>query len=322
MNQNLKQQLKATASFAIVVGISALLLWAMNSIATAVRDSRADDELVDRYEGLLDSDMFRELEITEAGPDFDAVAAAYEGRTNGHSDGFIIELSVDGYNGKIPLSVSVSADAKRVIRVRVGENSETENLGGKVADSAFISQFTGASAPFVLGSAKLKDGVYHAQEDDFGSDGWQESVTLTVIDGRIGKAYWDAVPADGGKSKREASMEGEYIMTETGLLWHEQAQLLEARLVELQNPSRFVMSEDGKTDAITGVSISVSSFVALAQECYEQAGGGTEGTGIDAVSQATVSSQAVVDGVNLAVRFSREYLLGELGGMAVDGADE
>ena len=78
---------------------------------------------------------------------------------------------------------------------------------------------------------------------------------------------------------------------------------------------------EGKTDAVTGVSISVNGFIDLATQCLEQASGieaaepeateapaeeapaSGEGTQIDAVSGATKSSTAAVNGINDAYNF-------------------
>ena len=78
----------------------------------------------------------------------------------------------------------------------------------------------------------------------------------------------------------------------------------------------------GKTDVVSGVSISIGGFVDLARQCLEQAAGiepetqapaddaavaETEGTSgasqIDAISGATISSTAAVKGINDAYEF-------------------
>ncbi|MGI5895263.1 MAG: FMN-binding protein, partial [Candidatus Merdivicinus sp.] len=81
-----------------------------------------------------------------------------------------------------------------------------------------------------------------------------------------------------------------------------------------QSLSVFTMDESGKTDAVSGVSISIAGFVSLAEQCMAQAAGTEipepeepaapqEGTQIDAVSGATFSSTAVVKAVNLAYEY-------------------
>lgn len=46
--------------------------------------------------------------------------------------------------------------------------------------------------------------------------------------------------------------------------WHEQAAKAEAALINAQDPAKIAVEADGKTDAISGVSIHVGSFLQLA----------------------------------------------------------
>lgn len=121
------------------------------------------------------------------------------------------------------------------------------------------------------------------------------------------------------------SENGEYTMTEDGLTWKEQAEALASALIENQSLSFLNTDAEGKTDAVSGVSISVNGFIDLATKCLEEASGiqasqpETEeapeeeaaseetadmaGTEIDAVSGATMSSTAAVTGINEAYDF-------------------
>lgn len=63
-------------------------------------------------------------------------------------------------------------------------------------------------------------------------------------------------------------------------------------------------------DAVSGVSISVGGFADLAQQCIDQAAGveteeeaPKEGTQVDGISGATISSTAAVNGINAAYEF-------------------
>lgn len=111
-------------------------------------------------------------------------------------------------------------------------------------------------------------------------------------------------------------------MTEDGPTWAEQAKALTEALVENQNLTFLTMDEQGKTDAVSGVSISVGGFAALAEQCLNEAAGvETEETAeepaaeenkesaeaetgeVQAVSGATISSTAAVTGINEAYEF-------------------
>ncbi|MOA26115.1 hypothetical protein D3C78_1468850 [compost metagenome] len=53
--------------------------------------------------------------------------------------------------------------------------------------------------------------------------------------------------------------------------WHEQAAKAEAYLIEKQDPAALTFNEEGKTDAISGVSISLQSYYDLAAQALAQA---------------------------------------------------
>ena len=59
------------------------------------------------------------------------------------------------------------------------------------------------------------------------------------------------------------SENGEYTMTEDGLTWKEQAEKLASALIENQSLSFLNTDAEGKTDAVSGVSISVNGFIAV-----------------------------------------------------------
>lgn len=155
----------------------------------------------------------------------------------------------------------------------------------------------------------LADGDYEAKADGPDNNGFTDQVTMTVKDGKITAVNWESVGADGSK-KSVLSENGEYVMTEDGLTWKEQAEALSAALIEKQSLSFLNVNEQGKTDAVSGVSIAVGGFVNLAEQCLNQAAGEeTEtqepqnGTQVDAVAGATISSTAAVEGINAAYEF-------------------
>lgn len=120
-----------------------------------------------------------------------------------------------------------------------------------------------------------KDGTYYAEADDFDAkSGWKETVTVTVINGKITTVSWNGLHKDGGTDKVTRSKDGEYGMKAAGAQaeWHEQAYQAEQYLIEKQDPQAIVYNEeDGKTDAISGVSIHVDGFVELAAKALEGA---------------------------------------------------
>ena len=205
-------------------------------------------------------------------------------------NGYMVTAKVKGYGGDIVMNVSFDAEKKKVTKVEVTEQKEAEGLGAKVADAEFLSQFEGVEAPvFLPGMSlekeekvsdeellkELKDGTYEAKADAPDNNGFTDVVTVTVKDGKIAEVNWEAVGAD-GSTKSVLSENGEYVMTEDGLTWKEQAEALAKAVVENQSLSFLNLDEQGKTDAVSGVSISIGGFTALAEKCLKEAAGITQ----------------------------------------------
>ncbi|AWB46767.1 FMN-binding protein [Paenibacillus sp. CAA11] len=113
-----------------------------------------------------------------------------------------------------------------------------------------------------------KDGTYFAQGEPDAKTGWQSYVVLTVSGGKITDAKWNATNEKIGVDKVTYSKDGKYGMKAGGASseWHEQAEKAEAYLVEKQDPKAVTVNNEGKTDAISGVSIHVGEFFQLAEK--------------------------------------------------------
>ena len=235
--------------------------------------------------------------------------------------GYVVTVKKKGYASDIVMKVSFDKAGETVTAVEVTDQNETEGLGAKIADAEFLSQFEGVKAPVVLPGMKLEsdrlkgavleDGTYEVKGEPM--DGYTDQVSMTVKKKKITEVVWESVGEDGSK-KSVLSETGEYVMTEDGLTWKEQAEAMAAALVENQSLEFVNLNEQGKTDAVSGVSISVGGFVNLAQQCMNQAAGieeaqeqeaeiPAEGTQVDAISGATVSSTAAVTAINDAYAF-------------------
>ncbi|NLN42421.1 MAG: FMN-binding protein [Clostridiales bacterium] len=121
--------------------------------------------------------------------------------------------------------------------------------------------------------AGLKDGTYTAEADEF-HNGWKDNVTIEVKDGKIASVNWNSEAENGGKDKKTASKDGDYGMVENGgasAEWHEQAEKVEAFLVEKQDVDAIQVKDDGTTDAVAGVTIKVNGFVDLVKKALSEA---------------------------------------------------
>lgn len=138
--------------------------------------------------------------------------------------------------------------------------------------SVHVNDFTELAAKALAAgpveAGPYKDGAYHAEAADFDADsGWKETVDVTVAAGKIVAVNFSGVNA-AGEDKKTNSKEGKYGMKAGGASseWHEQAEKAEQYLIEKQDPTAVETTEDGKTDAISGVSIHIGSYLQLAEE--------------------------------------------------------
>ena len=202
---------------------------------------------------------------------------------DGSEAGYIVTVEEDGFGGKIVMEVSVDTTKTRVLSVNVTQQSETENLGAKIVEDAFRAQFADVEAPIYLpsmlaaeeapvvaGFSGLNDGTYYVESEEV--DGNRDTLELTVAGGKVTGIVWDVVNAE-GVGKRILSEQGVYVMTEDGPIWKEQAEALAAAVIENQSVDFLNMNEAGKTDAVSGVSISVGGFVNVLADALEQAAG-------------------------------------------------
>ena len=204
-------------------------------------------------------------------------------------NGYMVTVKTKGYGGDILMNVCFDQDAKNVTAVEVLENSETENVGARIAEAEFLDQFKGVAAPVYLPGmtvgaadtaddaadaaeepAALNDGEYVAATTERDENGFIDQVTMTVKDGRITEANWEALLEDGTK-KSDMSENGQYTMTEDGPTWAEESKALTDGLVANQSLAFLAVDDTGHTDAVASVSIYVGGFAALAQDCIDQA---------------------------------------------------
>jgi major membrane immunogen (membrane-anchored lipoprotein) len=122
--------------------------------------------------------------------------------------------------------------------------------------------------------SKVKDGVYFAQGEKFES-GWKAQVIVEVSKGKITEAVWNAVSnLPGAADKVTYAAAGKYGMVKASKIkaeWNVQAKAAAEYLVKTQDINFTKMDKAGHTDAITGATLSVSEFFALAKEALESA---------------------------------------------------
>lgn len=192
------------------------------------------------------------------------------------------------------------------------------------------------------------DGTYETEEAEFDDQGYKDKVTLTIQDGKISEVTWDAYN-EKGELKSVLSADGIYVMTDRGPTWQEQSIAIANFLIENQSVDAFSVDKDGKTDSVSSASISINDFISLVKECLAKAAAENvaentidattettetitsdtaDDTGsttsevtqsddassdtpgqVDAASGATISSAAVVNGINKAQSFIKEFVM-------------
>ncbi len=168
-----------------------------------------------------------------------------------------------GYDGN-EITVNVTDENGVITSLTVDASTQTAGLGQKCAEEAFTSQFVGKSAPLTLGEGI--DAVASA------------TITSQAVVDAVNSLYAEA-PAK--------------VLTATVKGWHEGV----AVTVEID-----------KNHVITALTVDASGeFYALGGKCADEAFTSqfigksaplTLGVDIDAVTGATLTSQAVVDAVN------------------------
>ena len=118
-------------------------------------------------------------------------------------------------------------------------------------------------------TTSLKDGVYTKTAAE-AENGYIHTMSMTVKDGKISEINWDGTDADGNK-KSQLSLDGKYVMTPDGPTWAAQSEALSKHVIEKQSTSELKMDEQGKTDAVSGVSIKIKGFVDFADALIEEA---------------------------------------------------
>lgn len=212
----------------------------------------------------------------------DGLDEAYAVMRGGQALGYAARHTVQGYAGPIELTIGLRTDGTLSgIHVGGSEFRETEGLGAKAKDSEFTDPFSGKTPPLTLG--KEIDGIAGATV-----------TSRAVVDGvNLAAEKLRPLLASSGQTAgrtANASVIGyggpvlvRLTLSESGVI--ESVDIGGARFAETEGVGSRVREK-----AFMEQFIGQTPPLAL-------------GSGIDAVSGATVSSQAAVDAVNEAAAF-------------------
>ncbi len=127
---------------------------------------------------------------------------------------------------------------------------------------------------FAFGQVKAKDGVYFAKESAFSKSGWMDEVVVTVAGGKITKVLWNGIPnLPGATDKKSFAAAGKYGMAKAAKAgeWDKQAAAAEAWLIKTQDLAFAKFDAAGKTDAITGATMTTKGFLDLVNKALASA---------------------------------------------------
>lgn len=155
---------------------------------------------------------------------------------------------------------------------KIGADGKTDAISGATMTiSEFFTLAKEALAATPVAKGAYKDGWYYKEAPNFDKSGWKESILITIVNGSIVDVVWNGIPKDSAKkSKYLESKSGGYKMNAKNGEWFTQAQRVEAAIVKAGDPSKIAIKSDGKTDAISGVSITANG-VGLAVEALKAA---------------------------------------------------
>jgi len=215
--------------------------------------------------------------------DTDETGFVYAVKQEGGIIGYAVQQTTQGYGGPIELIVAFQPDYT-LGGIHVGGEAfnETENLGGKARDEAFTGQFKGAHLPVKLG-------------ENIDSISGATVTSQAVVDG--------------------VNAAAERLYTIPGLIQPAQPKrTANASVIGYGGPvlARVTLDEGGAIEAldIGGARFQETEGVGsrVRESAFTEAFIGKKapfqlGEDIDALSGATVSSQAAVDAVNAAFEF-------------------
>lgn len=119
----------------------------------------------------------------------------------------------------------------------------------------------------------LTDGTYKYASGVYGKTGYMDIAEMTVEGGKITALTFDCYTVD-GQLKSDIVAAGNYVMTENGPTWTEQAKAVADYIIANQSTEGIATSEgkaDTTVDALSTVSITVTGFTAAADDLIAQA---------------------------------------------------
>ncbi len=191
------------------------------------------------------------------------------------------EATAQGFGGPVDVTVGITADGA-VAYVDIVAASETDNIGSKVVDSAFTDQFIGKTGPFEFGNGV--DSVTGATVSS--------NAALEAINGVFGVSV---APATEAPATEAPTAEGNSL--EGSSYGYGGDVVAKVTLDDSGNIAALEIVAAGETAGL-GARVATSEFI---DQFIGKAGPFEFGSGVDALSGATISSDAALAAINKAL---------------------
>ncbi len=265
--------------------VAALALAGTNELTKGAIEQRGQEAAnAARKAVLADADSFEELQV----PEGSGVDSGYQAFKGGQAIGYVAQSTVQGYGGPIEVVAGMDLNgALTAISVGGANFAETAGLGSKAKEPGFVNQFKGLKLP-----AKLRDNV----DVISGATITSNAVVLGVNQAGTYMASVAGISIE-DKTPSQVTVEGNTVtVTKDGF----------AGPIDIT-----ITVDDG--GAITAIAIGGDQFAetpgygakakepAFTDQFIGKSGKLTMKVDVDAVSGATITSTAVVNGVNEAL---------------------
>lgn len=129
----------------IVTAVSAAALSVTNDITKGIIEEKAlEANLAYMREILPDADDFEVMDDPKI-LSVDGVEEVYKALKGGSASGYVVKTITSGYGGDVTILTGINVDGT-IAAIRVASQTETPELGTKIAEDEFSSQFEGMSA--------------------------------------------------------------------------------------------------------------------------------------------------------------------------------
>ncbi|MBP5492862.1 MAG: hypothetical protein J6Y08_08465 [Clostridiales bacterium] len=263
----------------IAVFLSLLFLFGCLMYSKKAQGAREQERYKEEFGSLLMASEYRLLntEILNGHKDITAVYSAFD--ESGKLIGYVIDVATTTTNGYIHTQMSISENGENLLNIRVVEEEGSITFTEEEMEE-MRNQLKGARIPVALNQTTsadisyqveydpllgLHDGIYYAEREEVSSDGYKDYCEIQVSGGRIVSVTWDGENAKTHNTRSQDSISGDYKVS--GNMWADQAYRLSNYLVLVQDPMKLAMKSDGTTQIVEGVTINISTFVELVNEC-------------------------------------------------------